>query len=91
MTELKVGTRGKIDNTIRGVVVREGVDSAGRIVVLGHDDMYCTPNVSRFTPDPEPPTTVMVEMKFDAARWVAENADDETAEAAVEALKKAGL
>ena len=41
--------------------------------------------------DPEPPTTVMVEMKPDAARWVVENADDETAKAAAKALKKVGL
>ena len=37
------------------------------------------------------PTTVLVEMKPDVARWITENADDDTAQAAAEALRKAGL
>ena len=90
MTELKAGTRGKAGPRVYTVVTGKP-DEIGNIVVLNAQGTYATLDPRYFTPDPEPPTTVMVEMKFDAARWVAENADDETAEAAAKALMEAGL
>ena len=93
---LKPGTRGtwkgfSIDDW-HGTVVVGRMDRYGRIVVEYREGGYNLPLVEDFIPEvkPEPPTTVMVEMKPDAARWVVENADDETADAAAKALREAG-
>ena len=86
---LKPGTRGKAGPRVYTVVTGTP-DEIGNIVVLNAHGTYATIDPRYFTPDPEPPTTVMVEMKPDAARWVVENADDETAKAAAKALREAG-
>ncbi len=97
---LKPGTRGtwkgfSIDDW-HGTVVVGRPDRYGRIVV--EDGEYCVMPLASFTPDPEPTTTVMVEMSVEDARLMATNdfifdqIDRETlTRAAVEALKKAGL
>ena len=94
---LKPGTRGtwkgfSIDDW-HGTVVVGRPDRYGRIVVEYREGGYNLPLVEDFIPEvkPEPPTTVMVEMKPDAARWVVENADDETADAAAKSLREAGI
>ena len=92
MTELKAGTRGTWGRPPEPCTVIAGkADSSGYIVVkTDWTGAYELGDAEDFTPDPEPPTTVMVEMKPDAARWVVENADDETAKAAAKALREAG-
>ena len=100
MTELKAGTRGTWGVRKEPcVVVAPEVDSSGQFIVRndwngGYEAVYA----EDFTPDPEPPTTVMVEMRVEDARLMATNdfifdqIDRETlTRAAVEALKKAGL
>ena len=93
MTELKAGTRGTWGRPPEPCTVIAGkADSSGYIVVkTDWTGAYELGDAGGFTPEPEPPTTVMVPMRADVARWIIENADDDTATAAAEALKKAGL
>ena len=100
---LKPGTKGKWGGyTSRCVVVASFPASAGDIVIFDEEDgEYCVMPLASFTPDPEPTTTVMVEMSVDDAQRVkdwrgfgvprAAAALDRVAEAAAEALKKVGL
>ena len=92
MTELKAGTRGTwVPRKTPATLICDGPDRFGQLAIKDADGEYCVIDEADFTPDPEPPTTVMVEMKPDAAKWVAENADDETARAAAKALREVGL
>lgn len=105
MTELKVGMRGTWGATqLPCVVVVPEPDSTGCIVVGTLRDRelrhYVVIPPEDFTPEPNPPTTVMVEMDVDdAKRWSGAAADirrdslrrQRLAEAAKKALKEAGL
>ncbi len=92
---LKPGTRGTWGDYWwqRGTVAAGVPDCDDDIVVLDEINCYHIIALIDFIPEvkPEPPTTVMVPMRADVARWIIENADDDTATAAAEALKKAGL
>lgn len=98
---LKPGTRGKAGPRVYTVVTGTP-DEIGNIVVLNAHGTYATIDPRYFTPDPEPPTTVMVEMSVSDAEWTAgwiSGTSDQSvsmgmkrmAAAAAEALKKAGL
>ena len=98
---LKPGTRGKAGPRVYTVVTGKP-DEIGNIVVLNAQGTYATLDPRYFTPDPEPPTTVMVEMSISDAEWTAgwiSGTSDQSvtmsmkrmAAAAAEALKKAGL
>ena len=92
MTELKAGTRGTwIPRKTSATIIGNGPDCFGQLAIKDATGEYCVIDGEDFVPDPEPPTTVMVPMRADVARWIIENADDDTATAAAEALKKAGL
>ena len=95
---LKPGTRGKAGPRVYTVVTGKP-DEIGNIVVLNAQGTYATLDPRYFTPDPEPPTTVMVEMSVDNARKCA-NAPFQTerswvpvwlARAASLALREAGM
>ena len=98
---LKPGTRGKAGPRVYTVVTGKP-DEIGNIVVLNAQGTYATLDPRYFTPDPEPPTTVMVEMSVEDAGWTAgwvsgtsnesvSSSMKRTAAAAAEALRKAGL
>ena len=105
MTELKAGTRGTVGKTTLGIrceIVTDKPDGFGRIVIKhGDPEEFMIVFTDDFTPDPEPPTTVMVEMAIEDAQEVviwrglgtrsAGEALDRVASAAAKALKKAGI
>lgn len=100
MAELKVGMRGTDHSGIQCWVLNSEPDRYGQIVVKDEDGEYRVIDADDFIPDPEPPTTVMVEMSVKRAQWwvanytMTMNASNELtdlAEAAAWALKEAGL
>ena len=98
MTELKAGTRGTWKpRKTPAIIVGDGPDRFGQLAIKDVDGEYCVIDETDFTPDPEPPTTVMVEMSVDAAKyvtdcsWPASSHFAHISAAAAEALKKAGL
>ena len=100
MTELKAGTRGTWKpRKTPAIIVGDGPDRFGQLAIKDVDGEYCVIDETDFTPDPEPPTTVMVEMSVTIAReivqtgidWRLAKMDADLVRAAAEALKKAGL
>ena len=105
MTELKAGTRGTVGKTTLGIrceIVTDKPDGFGRIVIKhGDPEEFMIVFTDDFTPDPEPPTTVMVEMSVDMARkWRLINSCGDlscgdyfcvTGRAAAKALREAGI
>ena len=69
MTELKAGTRGTWDNGhFPCVLAAPTPDKYGNIVIRDElGDEYVLIEIEDFTPDPDQPTTVMVEMSVEDA------------------------
>ena len=108
MTELKAGTRGTWgygNERWPCVVLFAEPDPTGDIVIQDASGCYYTVPARQFTPDPEPPTTVMVEMATEwAQKWANDSpyppdeattvytqAENVVIQACREALKKVGL
>ena len=106
LTELKAGTRGTwIPRKTSATIIGNGPDCFGQLAIKDATGEYCVIDGEDFVPDPEPPTTVMVEMTVEDAEWAVHPVRgvswaEEVAHqfrierlqtAAAEALKKAGL
>ena len=75
MTELKAGTRGTWREgpgfpEWECVVLVGEPDHDGDIVIKDISGSYLIAPLADFTPDPEPPTTVMVEMSVELAKLI---------------------
>ena len=101
MTELKAGTRGTwTPRKTPATLICDGPDRFGQLAIKDVDGEYCVIDEVDFTPDPEPPTTVMVEMSVEDARsWVSEpvpmawetSRDVRLIQAAAKALREVGI
>ena len=98
MTELKAGTRGTwVPRKTPATLICDGPDRFGQLAIKDADGEYCVIDEADFTPDPEPPTTVMVKIPIGwAQRWATgdrfDHGDDELVAAnAAKALREVGL